>query len=50
MKAGLSEFVNADLSPTGLILTKIDGKRARSYGGATRYGSYYGEYSKGYYS
>nr|WP_268821663.1 tyrosine-protein kinase domain-containing protein [Octadecabacter dasysiphoniae] len=50
LDAGMSEFSNAGLKVTGLILTKIDGKKARSYGGSTRYGSYYGEYSAGYYS
>ena len=49
VEAGLNEFVNAGLDLTGLILTKIDAKKARSYGGSTRYGSYYGEYSGGYY-
>ena len=46
--AGLSEISNSGLNITGLVLTKIDGKKAKSYGGATRYGSYYGEYSKSY--
>lgn len=50
VKAGLEEFTNSDLAPAGLILTKIDGKKARGYGGAARYGTYYGDYSKGYYS
>ncbi|SMX45168.1 GumC family protein [Octadecabacter ascidiaceicola] len=48
VEAGLAEISNSGLSLTGLILTKIDGKKAKSYGGATRYGSYYGEYSKSY--
>ena len=48
VNAGLSEVSNSGLEITGLILTKIDGKKAKSYGGATRYGSYYGEYSKSY--
>jgi Mrp family chromosome partitioning ATPase len=48
VEAGLREMSNSGLKLTGLILTKIDGKKARSYGGATRYGSYYGEYSKSY--
>ena len=48
VEAGLSEITNSGLRLTGLILTKIDGKKAKSYGGATRYGSYYGEYSKSY--
>jgi capsular exopolysaccharide synthesis family protein len=46
--AGLSEISNAGLNITGLILTKIDGKKAKKYGGATRYGSYYGEYLESY--
>ena len=46
--AGLREISNSGLKLTGLILTKIDGKKAKSYGGATRYGSYYGEYSESY--
>lgn len=49
VKDGLKEFEDVGLTPMGLILTKIDAKRARSYGGATRYGSYYGSYGKGYY-
>ena len=48
VEAGLGEISNSGLNLTGLILTKIDGKKAKSYGGATRYGSYYGEYSKSY--
>lgn len=48
VEAGLGEVSNSGLSLTGLILTKIDGKKAKAYGGATRYGSYYGEYSKSY--
>jgi capsular exopolysaccharide synthesis family protein len=46
--AGLREISNSGLKLTGLILTQIDGKKAKSYGGATRYGSYYGEYSESY--
>ena len=48
VEAGLGEITNSGLKLTGLILTKIDGKKAKSYGGATRYSSYYGEYSKSY--
>ena len=48
VESGLGEIKNSGLSLTGLILTKIDGKKAKSYGGSTRYGSYYGEYSKSY--
>lgn len=48
VEAGLGEISNSGLNLTGLILTKIDGKKAKSYGGNTRYGSYYGEYSKSY--
>ncbi|MCF2869455.1 Wzz/FepE/Etk N-terminal domain-containing protein [Octadecabacter sp. G9-8] len=48
VEAGLGEISNSGLNLTGLILTRIDGKKARSYGGPTRYGSYYGEYSKSY--
>lgn len=48
VEAGLSEISNSALKLTGLVLTKIDGNKAKSYGGAARYGSYYGEYSKSY--
>jgi len=48
VEAGLREISNSGLDLAGLILTKIDGKKAKSFGGATRYGSYYGEYSKSY--
>lgn len=50
VRSGLAEFSAAGLTPTGLIFTKIDPAKARRYGGATRYGSYYGSYSKGYYT
>lgn len=50
VQAGLTEMSNVDLVPTGLILTKINGAKARSYGGAARYGSYYNDYRSGYYS
>lgn len=49
IKSGLVELSAAGLTPTGLVLTKIDPAKARSYGGGTRYGTYYGSYAKGYY-
>lgn len=48
LESGLSEMTNSGLKITGLILTKIDGKKAKGYGGAARYGTYYAEYSKPY--
>jgi succinoglycan biosynthesis transport protein ExoP len=48
IEAGLNELSNSNLSVSGLVLAKIDPKKAKRYGGATRYGSYYGEYSKPY--
>ena len=48
IEAALNELSNSNLKISGLILTKIDAKKAKRYGGATRYGSYYGEYSKPY--
>jgi Mrp family chromosome partitioning ATPase len=48
VEAGLAEISNSGLSITGLVLTKVNGKKAKRYGGAARYGSYYGEYSKSY--
>lgn len=48
IEAGLNELSNSNLKISGLVLAKIDAKKAKRYGGATRYGSYYGEYSKPY--
>lgn len=50
VQSGLTELRNVGIVPTGLMLTKIDGAKARSYGGAARYGTYYSDYKSGYYS